>query len=68
MKPFQIRPDRSPLAWARRHPFILGSLVLHGLLLALLYATGPYTLQQQKAQQAQARISNRRGGSRCSAT
>ena len=47
----------SPLAWARRHPFILGSLVLHGLLLALLYATGPYTLQQQKAQQAQARIS-----------
>ena len=57
MKPFQTRPVADPLDWARRHPFIVVSLVLHLLLLTLLYAAGPYTLRQQQAQQAQARVS-----------
>ncbi len=57
MTPFQTRPVVDPLDWARRHPFIVVSLVLHLLLLTLLYAAGPYTLHQQKAKQAQARVS-----------
>ena len=57
MKPFQTRPVADPLDWARRHPFIVVSVVLHLLLLTLLYAAGPYTLRQQQAQQAQARVS-----------
>lgn len=57
MKSFQFRPVRNPLAWAGRHPYILVSVALHLLLLALLYAAGPHAMQQQKAQQAQARIS-----------
>lgn len=57
MTPFQTRPVVDPLAWARRQPFIGVSLVLHLLLLTLLWAAGPYTLRQQQAQQAQARVS-----------
>jgi hypothetical protein len=57
VKPFQTRPVADPLDWARRHPFIVVSVVLHLLLLTLLYAAGPYTLRQQQAQQAQARVS-----------
>jgi len=42
--------------WARRHPFVFGSLAVHALLAAGLYVVGPYTLARQQRSQDMARM------------
>ena len=54
-----MKPNRAGFDlfdWARRHPFVVAALALHGLLLAGLYLAGPYTLTRQQRAQDMSRV------------
>ena len=52
----KTRDGFDPIDWARRHPFVFGSLAVHLLLAAGLYFVGPYTLAKQQRKQDMARV------------